>query len=470
MSFVVAHLLSLIGFVMAILLVARAGEQRRPTGSLVAWLFAILLVPYIGVPLYLVFGGRKLARRVASKAKLERSRDAGVMGLGRLAAMLCRSGAAAPTGGNALTLLATGEVAFAEISRVVSSARSVIHISTLIFADDEVGRALAELLIQRSRAGVEVRVLVDALFKFRSSRRLIGELRAAGVKLAWFMPLFSPWQRRRINLRLHRKVVLVDGELAIVGGMNLAREYMGPVPWPGRWRDLSLLVTGPAVRDIVSIFVSDWRFASGELIPELPALAAPAAATQAAAPPAATNPAQHLATVQVTGSGPDAESDRIYDALLSGIFDARRRLWISTPYFVPDEPLLRALILAVRRGVDVRVVVPRRSNHLTADWAGGSSLRELAREGGIVRCYAPAMLHAKLVLIDEEIAILGSANIDMRSLFLNYEIALVLTSAAAAAELDAWFMDLFAECVDLEPAGRARSILEPVARLLAPLE
>jgi cardiolipin synthase A/B len=457
MAFVVAHLFSLVGFLMAILLVARAAEQRRPVSSLLAWLFAILVVPYVGVPLYLVFGGRKLRQRAAAKSRLSVRPGAERRDLSQLATMLCASGAAPPTQGNALRLLETGEQAFAEILRLVAGAERTVAVSTLILANDETGRAIAAALAERARHGVEVRLLVDALFKFRASRGLLRELTRAGVKVAWFMPIWGlPW-RRSANLRLHRKVVLVDGQVAVVGGMNLAREYMGPSPLPGRWRDLSLTLAGPAVRDIADVFASDWQFARGAA-DALPPLSESAA------------PASRGASVQVVGSGPDVESDRIYDALLSSIFTARRRIWISTPYFVPDEALQRALVLAVRRGVDVQVVVPRRSNHFTADLAGASYLRSLLAEGGSVRCYAPEMLHAKLVLIDDDPAILGSANLDMRSLFLDYELALVVSSPAVTGELDAWFRSLLPACRDLEPTTRTRALVEPIARLLAPLE
>jgi cardiolipin synthase A/B len=456
MAFVAAHLFSLVGFVMAILLLARAAEQRRPVGSMVAWLLAILVVPYVGVPLYLVFGGRKLRQRAAAKGRLE-TRQAPASGQrGRLEKMLCASGAAPATSGNACTLLDTGERAFAAMRRLIQGAERSIAVSTLIFADDETGRAIAAALVERARAGVRVRVLVDALFKLRASRRLLAELRGGGVELAWFMPIWGlPW-RRAANLRLHRKLCLVDQRAAIVGGMNLALEYMGELPLPGRWRDLALELSGPAVRDIGDVFESDWQFAVGGQS-EPPPSAAP---VYDAAPGA---------SVQVVGSGPDAESDRIYDALLTGIFGAEQRLWIVTPYFVPDEALQRALVLAVRRGVDVRVVVPRRSNHLTADLAGAPYLRAFAREGGGVRCYAE-MVHAKLVLIDDDVAILGSANVDMRSLFLDYELSLVVTSPELTGELDAWFRELLERTGELEPATRTRALLEPVARLLAPLE
>jgi cardiolipin synthase len=459
MAFLAAHVLSLTSFVLALLLVARASEQRRPTGSMLGWLLAIVLVPYIGVPLYLLLGGRKLRSRAASKEKLRAPRAALALDQGRLATMLCASGAAPPSHGNALALLTSGEKAFAEIFQLIESARATICVSTLIFADDVTGRAIARALADKSRGGVQVRVLIDALFEFRASRRLISVLRASGVQVAWFMPIWGLGWRRNANLRLHRKVVLVDTESAIVGGMNLAVEYLGEAPLASRWRDLSLRVTGPAARDIADVFASDWQFASGEVLPEAGAV-----------PRASAEQGSREVQVQVVGSGPDVESDRIYDAVLSGAFDARQRLWVATPYFVPDEALLRALVLASRRGVDVRVVVPRRSNHLTADLAGASYLRALAREGGVVQCYGPEMLHAKLVLIDTDVAILGSANMDMRSLFLDYEIALVVTSARHVAELETWYEAVLARSVDLAAASRGRALLESLARLLAPLE
>jgi cardiolipin synthase len=469
---VAAHLLSLLSFVMALVLVARAAEQRRPTGSLVAWLFAIMLVPYVGVPLYLVFGGRKQQSRAAAKRKLRESPAPAGRDVGRLGTMLCASGASAPTTGNAIELLTTGETAFVSTVELIESARQSVDVSTLIFADDETGAAIATVLERRSRNGVAVRVLIDGLFKFRSSHRLLSELRTAGVQIAWFMPIWTFW-RRNANLRLHRKAVIVDGDRAIVGGMNLAREYLGPTPLASRWRDLSVRIVGPAVKEIESIFRSDWEFATGKPRGEVSEeanrrVAEPLVTAEPPAREAVNGPAAD--TVQVVGSGPDVESDRIYDALLSGTFDARSRLWVSTPYFVPDEALLRALVLAVRRGVDVRVLVPRRSNHLTADLAGASYLRALAREGGQVYSYVPRMLHAKVVLIDDELTILGSANMDMRSLFLDYELALVLVSNERVHELERWFQVCFADSVGLAPVGRARTLLESLARLLAPLE
>ena len=447
----VTHALSIVGFAMATLLIAVIVVQRRAPGTTFAWLLAIVLVPYVGVPLFLVFGGRKLA--TTGKARLYLPSPSPTDG--SIGNMLHASGAPPPRAGNSFELFVTGEAAFAAIVATLASATRSIHISTLILGADEVGDAVLDVLEQKAKDGVEVRVLIDSLFKPRADRHRLADLARAGGRFAWFMPVWHlPFRRKlRANLRLHRKIIVVDGAVAIVGGMNLADEYMGPTPTPKRWRDLSARVRGPAVDDLDAVFRADWAFAASE------ELAAPAAVSQAGE-----------STLQVVGSGPDVADDLLYDAFLTAVFSARRRLWIATPYFVPDEALVRALVLAVRRGVDVRVVVPARSNHRTADYAGASYLRAVAAAGGKVCCFQPTMLHAKCVLADDALAIIGSVNFDMRSLFLNYEIALFCSTATEIATLAAWFETLWSSCGELAPAGRARILVESVARLVGPLE
>jgi cardiolipin synthase len=363
--------------------------------------------------------------------------------------MLCASGAPPPRGDNGFELLSTGELAFATVIDTLETATRSIYVSTLILGVDEVGDAILDVLERKAKAGVEVCVLLDALFMRRAG------LQQAGGRVAWFMPVVHvPFlSQLRANLRLHRKIIVVDGQVAIVGGMNLAHEYMGPTPAPERWRDLSARVRGPAVDDLATVFRADWAFAGKD---------------ELAAPPA--SPPSGQTALQVVGSGPDVADDLIYDAFLSAVFAAHRRLWIATPYFVPDEGLLRALVLAVRRGVDVRVVVPRRSNHRTADYAGASYLRALAAAGGTIACYEPGMMHGKAVLVDDTLAVIGSANVDMRSLFLNYEVAVFCTTSSDVASLASWFESLLGSCGPLAPAGRTKALVEAVARLIGPLE
>jgi cardiolipin synthase len=243
----------------------------------------------------------------------------------------------------------------------------------------------------------------------------------------------------------------------MVGGMNLAAVYMGPTADPNRWRDLSLFLSGPVVPRLAELFRSDWKFATGEDLTAEPPDALPA------------EPAGDSRT-QVVASGPDVAGDPLYEALVSAIFTAMERIWVVTPYFVPDETLARALELAARRGVDLRLVVPAHSNHLTADLARGSYLRQVHNAGGRVLLFRPGMIHAKVVLIDDRLAVIGSGNMDMRSLFLNYEVAMFLYSRAPIEATAAWIASLTSECTTGLPVpSRASELAENVVRLLSPL-
>jgi cardiolipin synthase A/B len=457
---ILPHVFSVLGFLLAVFLLSRILREHRPPASTMAWLLAIVLVPYVGVPLYFLIGGRKHRRLAARKAPLyprTRTTGSGTEAQHAVERVLVTAGAPRPTSGNELELLVSGEATFARITSLFESAQRSIDISTFILGDDETGIAVLELLSRKAAEGVRVRLLLDGLFAFRSNRKALSRFTKAGGKLAIFMPLLRLPFRGPANLRNHRKIIVVDGQRAILGGMNLALEYMGPTPHSGRWRDLSLALSGPAVIHLHAVFRSDWEFAAiggGD-----------DAATLEFLPPQTGS-----ARLQVVASGPDVLLDTYYDAILSALFQAKKRIWVATPYFIPDESIARALVLAVRRGVDVRIVVPARSNHLTADIAGGSYLRQIEDIGGHVCPYLPSMMHAKVTLIDHEIGVLGSANLDMRSLFLDYEIALFAYTQPELDDLLKWFESLFAECApQLDRPGKTRALAEDLGRLLAPL-
>jgi len=456
-----SHVVSIVGFGMAIVLVADVLRSRRPAGSAMAWMLAIVLAPYLGVPLYLALGGRKMSRDARKKQPLYDVGAPVVAPRSDIERMLIGVGGPPARDGNQVRLLDSGEAAFHELIAIIDGARTSLELSTLILAGDEVGQAVIERLAARAQAGVQVRVLVDALFRLRSTGGRLATLTRAGGRLAWFMPVVHIPFRGHANLRLHRKMVIADGHTALVGGMNIAREYMGPVPYPGRWRDLSASLVGPAVADVAAIFESDWQFATGRR--------AAAGGPGEAHRPTTPSEAAGAATVQAVGSGPDVVSDRIYDALLTAVFAARHRLWIATPYFIPDEALAKAFVLAARRGVDVRILVPARSNHRIADFAGASYLRDVSEAGGKVFCYVPGMMHAKVAVIDDNLGVLGSANVDMRSFFLDYEIALLFTSAAEVQGLAAWFDATLAQTQGLGPAKRSRRLVEDVTWVMGPL-
>jgi cardiolipin synthase A/B len=439
------HILSvLVGLAAAGLALSVLG-QRRPTGSAFAWILVILLVPYLGVPLYLTFGGRKIARRARSKSLLPPLAGGGSSAIHGIA----------DTTATKVTWLDDGVVAYQTFLHEIETAKRSIRIVTFVLGDDPTGRSLMAALILRAKAGVEVTLLLDDFLRFHAPHGLLRDLERAGGRLGRFMPLLHIPFRGRGNLRNHRKIAVFDDERAIVGGMNLADEYMGPSPSETRWRDLSMMVTGEVVERLNAIFEADWEFASS--------LALPKAETGGA-----TGEIQGV-PLRVVPSGPDTKNDPIYDALLSAAFRAEKRFWVSTPYFIPDEPLVRALTIAARRGVDVRIFTPLRSNHLLADLAAGPLLRELAEEGVVVWRHR-TMLHAKAVLVDDTLGMVGSANFDMRSLFLDYEVALFLSGPAEVAELSRWFGDRERDSErGVNPVGWVRERVELVARLLAPL-
>jgi cardiolipin synthase len=273
------------------------------------------------------------------------------------------------------------------------------------------------------------------------------------------MPVFHAPFRGRANLRNHRKLVVVDSRVALSGGMNLAWPYIGPSSAQGLWRDLSMIVEGPAVVDLEALFASDWTFATGRDLGNGSSTEKRNGSTE-----------MEACVVQVVASGPDVPGDPLYESLLDLTFRARDRIWIVTPYFVPDEMLARALSLAARRGVDVRLIVPARSNHITADLARTSYIRDLHTAGARVLLYTPVMLHAKAVVFDDQLAVIGSANMDMRSLFLNYEVALFVSSPAQVAAVAGWANKLMTDCEpNLPPAGWPRELAENVVRILSPL-
>lgn len=459
-AWLLSQLLTSLGFALALLLLAHLLRQKRSPVSTLAWLLTIILLPYIGVPLYLMFGGRKFQRIAGHKERVyhvPRSAPTGTLG-GGTERILQSYGVPPATVKNAITVVLDGVTAYHEVLKLIDEAEKSIHITTYILGRDDVGRSIVERLARRASEGVEVRLLLDTLGSWRIGRRFVAPLIRSGAHVAFFMRMLHFPFRGRANLRNHRKVVIADGSRAMVGGMNLAADYMGPTYDPARWRDVSLVVDGPAVKDLSDLFLSDWKFTTKEAL-------SPSEPT----PHPAELPSED-SRVQVVASGPDVTGDPLYEALISIIFAAQTRIWVVTPYFVPDETLARALELAARRGVDVRLIIPARSNHLFADLARASYVRQIHDAGAKIFQFTPVMLHAKVIVIDDGLAVVGSANMDIRSLFLNYEVALFLFTRLQTGTVTAWIEGLLPDCqIGLPPRGMGRELVENVVRLLSPL-
>lgn len=462
---VLPHLLTVVGFLLAIFAIARLMSERKQPGNTFAWLLAIAFIPYVGVPLYLLFGGRKLRKLAERKARLCPISPGPVdvpENASFASRVFTRDGASPPIGGNQVRFLTNGEDSFTALEQGIREAKTSIHIMTFILSNDAVGRQVVKLLAQRAREGIKVRLLLDALGCFRTSGRFCDPIRQAGGEVVKFMPVIPLQSRWSANLRNHRKIVIIDHRHAAVGGRNLAIEYMGPTPSRRRWRDLGAIITGPAVRQLEEVFLADWAFASGQPIAKLRAETADAWPAPAGE-----------ASLQVVASGPDVAGDPLYEGILSLVQQAQRSVWIVTPYFIPDEVLQRSLMVQARAGLDVRIVVPARSNHPITDLARRHHLHELHRAGVKVLLYQPGMSHAKILLVDGETALFGSANMDLRSLFVNFEIGLVAYSPAEAKTVIAWMDEVFALSKPMPERQRRRrffpAIGEEIARLLAPL-
>ena len=427
-------------------------EQRRHPTAAIAWVLFFVLLPYAALPLFLAFGSRKLARpRSARGQRLPAAGGGGPWALRTIHAL----GQAAPARYESLQIHAGGAQALAALWRTIDGARDSIDVCTFILGADAVGHAVIERLAAKARAGVRVRLLLDGLGSLMAGRPRLAPLTDAGVRVSLFVPPLHSPLKGRTNLRNHRKMVLADAgspqQRLWSGGRNLASEYFEGEPGKPAWHDLSFDLAGALVQQAAALFERDWAFANTER----------QAAPPPPVPPGPPGPDGHEHGAQLVASGPDQVDDTVYALLLTAAYQARQRIALATPYFVPDAALVMALALAARRGVTVDLLLPAKSNHRLSDIARGRALRALDQAG--VRVWlAPRMLHAKLAVIDDELALAGSANLDSRSLFLNYEMMAAFHDPAVVRRFGDWFDRERADAAALQtrPPGFGRDLAE----------
>lgn len=409
------HFLAVTLGLLVYVLSTRARGERRAPASAIAWVMGLLLMPYAALPAYLLFGQRKL--RPIAQAPLPRHAPAG-----HWAAELLHSFGLAPPSRCAIRLHADGAAARAALLAVIDGAQQRLDVCTFIVGEDALGREVLARLAGRARAGVQVRVLLDGFGALQIRRRHLAALRAAGVQVHVFRPLFALRRSGPRNLRNHRKFTIADDQWLWSGGRNLAGEYFeGNAAWPQPWLDLSFDIRGDVAAAAARQFAHDWASARDEPLREVAAL----------------SPVPEGALAQLLPSGPDQREDTAQSLLIGACFRAERRLLAITPYFVPGDGLRDALRLAARRGVQVDIALPARSNHPLADFVRSRAMRDLARAG--VRFHLlPHMAHAKAVIVDDDLALAGSINLDLRSLLLNHEAAVVFYEREQIDGLAAW--------------------------------
>jgi len=407
-------------------------RKEKPEACL-AWLALVFFEPWIGLALYLLIGENRLGRRRLADRQQRRllwsvcngkndpERDLSSERFASLDDLFGRLEGLPMVGGNQLILMSDTDTVIDRLIADIDAAQHHVHLLFYIFKDDEVGRRVGEALIRATGRGVICRVLADAVGSRKLFRRLAPSLRRAGVRILPALPA-TLWRLpfARLDLRNHRKLAVIDGRIAYTGSQNIVEATYGHKR-AGAWHDLMARLTGPVVHQLQGIFLEDWFYESGELL-EDPALF-----------PAC--PQDGSVVIQVVPTGPDQPTELFQDLLVRAIFFAKRQVVITSPYFIPNESMLLALRLAALRKVHVELALPRRSDHPLVAAAGGFYCRHLMRHGVRVFLFGEGMLHAKTLTIDDELAMFGSANYDIRSFDLNFELNLVLYSSEAVREV-----------------------------------
>jgi len=441
--------------------------QKRAPAATLSWLLGLAALPFVGFLVYHVFGPHRIKRqrlrRARTRVGLPAAEGAATDGETAELINLARATTSLPvTTATAAQLLVDGAATYDALLIDIRAARQHIHLEYYIYAADQTGTALRDALVERARAGVAVRLLLDAVGSSKCPRRFFAPLLAAGGELAWFHPMrFGRiWKRPWLNLRSHRKIVVIDGAIAFTGGINITDEENERLR-SDAYRDLHLRLEGDAVRSLQLVFVEDWAYATGrrEFI----------SSVAKAMPPAKAGAIQ----AQVLTSGPDSPWEAIHRLHVAAIHAARQRVWLVTPYFVPGGAAMMALTSAALGGLDVRVLVPRMSDSRVVTFAARSYFDELMAAGAKVYEYGPRMLHTKALLVDDDVAILGSANFDARSFRLNFEVSVLFHDAAIAAALARLIEGEFASAPRVrEQRSRALwavRLPEALARLMSPL-
>ena len=426
-------------------------HQRRHPSAAIAWVLGMVLLPYFALPLYLAFGSRKIvAQRAAPAAKPSATIGTGHATASRVRQLGQAMGLPEPVTYDHLNIHADGREALRALRQVIDSAHRTLDIATFILGRDPLGDEISERLKARARDGVRVRLLIDGIGIYMGGYPDLDALRQAGIEVLRFVPPFRSPKRGRTNLRNHRKLVIADEAHLWCGGRNLAAEYFEgdarPILGCTPWLDLSFDVTGDLVRQTRHMFEEDWAFA-GERSPP-------------AEPPKVAVPEPNAVLAQLVASGPDRVDDTIHTLLISACFTSQQRILAVTPYFVPDAALMSALTLAARRGIAIDLVMPAKSNHHLADFVRHRAMRDLVAAGGRIWLH-PQMVHAKAVVIDTELALVGSANLDGRSLFLNYEMMVAFYGRKAIGGFARWIEARRGESVIYEP--RAPGVLRDLA-------
>lgn len=417
--------------------------QRRNPTTVWAWLLLLYFIPVLGFVLYLILGQNFRRERMFKMKEIEgeikyavrrqeesiyrkklRLRDPELDRFKRLILYNLNEAEAVLTDNNDIRIFTDGREKFQTLLSEMDHARNYIHVQYYIIKNDELWKEIEEVLLRKARQGVEIRVLFDSMGCRGMRRSDWARLEKAGIKVAEFFPAWLGKLQLRVNYRNHRKIVVIDGRIGFVGGFNVGREYIGKDKKFGYWRDTHVCIEGSAVTSLAMRFVLDWNYAAREnLFLEDRLFELPAYVRNGRDP------------VQIISSGPDSKSQEIRNNYLRLIHMARKNIYIQTPYFIPDDDIRDALEIAAKSGIDVRIMIPCKPDHPFVYWATYSYLGEMIEAGARCYTYNNGFLHAKCMCVDGLVTCMGTANMDIRSFSLNFEVNAVIYSARTTGRL-----------------------------------
>ena len=455
-------------------------ENGNPVKTL-SWLLVIMFIPVVGVVIYIFFGRNYRKEKIYTRKSLTdvsrlsdnvslqvtslpavlAGESEAVKSKAHLMHLMLRNNRSLLTVDNSISLLINGSETFSSMLEAIASSREYVHLEFYRIEPDNLGNEFKELLKRKAKEGVKVRVIYDDVGSWNIHNSYLREMRSAGVQIFPFMPVRFPSFSSKMNYRNHRKILVVDGKTGFVGGINIADKYIHGLPDLGRWVDTHLRLEGESVVALDRVFIADWDFVSGEeLSPDI---------------------SQEKSTktgrgclVQVASSGPDTDWATIMQVYFSAIATAKSSIYLTSPYFSPDESMLTAIKTAALSGVDVRMIFPEKSDSILTNWNTRSYISELLEAGVRIYLYQKGFIHSKYLLVDGVFSSVGSPNVDVRSFDLDFEVTALVYDEDFASRLGAVFFEDLRNCTEVniiewEKRKRRDRYKESLARIFGPL-
>ena len=457
--------------VLAVIVVVLS-ENRNPVKSM-AWVLVLVLLPIVGLVIYLIFGRSLRGLKLISRShlrELKRMNDFHEAidmekdlsdDSRQLISLVNKLTEPHLFQGNDVTIFTNGNDKFEALLKDIEQAQEYVHVQYFILENDSTGHRLIELLERKAREGIQVRVLYDYVGSFYFRPKVLKQMRSAGIEVHPFMELTLTQFLFRLNWRNHRKIVVIDGNVGYIGGMNIADRYVSGTKKEHPWRDTHLRIAGEAVAALQYSFAIDWDFTTRELLTNQ--------VMHYSQPPASPD---HL--VQMVSSGPTGRWNNISFVFLKAVTLAKRSIYIQTPYFLPSDSLLKAMQSAALAGIDVKLMIPRRPDSIMLHYATGSYIKECLQAGIKVYFYEPSMMHAKVVIVDDEFVTTGSTNFDFRSFEHNFEFNALIYSKELNSKMKAIFEEDLAQCTAVrlgkwKQRPLLQKALESIVRLMSPI-